>query len=295
MENGCVVNFPCLVTTGIILLLEFEINHYFMAMSHIFLNRAAYLACILDLLAGCVHGEDLFAILSATNATLNTNSTEMTQESVRKEDERAAALRESLNYVAYVTKQREDRIRGVPAPPSQFPFPNVYGGPLHPRPNYVNFYRINDDYPSYLLCEYDIYKQGYSQVDEPTWIKAALKQIRRSGPAKFPPISWVAVVIRNVAEHKDRNTFEQSFKVGALFKASDVFNTSSNLSDMIAKAELDRHPFFFDESKPDLFPANQQRWMMVEHHAATNKSVFIKKPEVIGSKTNIGSGNSGGF
>jgi len=169
----------------------------------------------------------------------------------------------------YVAKQREDRIRGIP-PPSQFPFPNVYGEPLHPRPNYVNFYRINDRYPNYRLCEYDVDVKNYNQSNEPKWFKAALKQARRSGPTKFPPIKWVAVAIRNVAEHKDASTFEKSFNVGALFKASDVFDLSSDLSQLVAHADMDRHPFFLDLKQPDLFPAEQQRWVIVERHVTNS-------------------------
>jgi hypothetical protein len=134
----------------------------------------------------------------------------------------------------------------------------------------VNFYRINDHYPTYLLCEYDVDETNYDQSKESGWFKVALEQIRQSGPTKFPPIKWVAVAIRNVAEHKDASTFEKSFKVGVLFKASDVFDSLSDLSQLVAGAEMDRHPFFFDLKRPDLFPAEQQRWMIVERHAATN-------------------------
>jgi hypothetical protein len=73
-----------------------------------------------------------------------------------------------------------------------------------------------------------------------------------------------------VAGHKDASTFEQSFKVGALFEASEVFDSSSNLSQLVARAHRDRHPFFLDLKRPDLHPAEQQRWMIVERHAATN-------------------------
>jgi hypothetical protein len=80
------------------------------------------------------------------------------------------------------------------------------------------------------------------------------------------------VVVRNVAEHKGASTFEQSFKVGAIFKASDVFDSSSDLSQLVTHADMDRHPFLLDLKRPDLFPAEQQRWMIVERHAATNST-----------------------
>jgi hypothetical protein len=227
------------------------------------LRRTFLTAGGLGLLVGCVcAGEGSPSVSLATNAPPQMTSSESTNQPGRNEADRA--------FDDYVAKQREDRIRGVPPPPSQFPFPNVYGEPLHPRPNYVNFYRINDHYPTYLLCEYDVDENHYDQSNEPKWFKAALKQIRHSGPTKFPPIKWVAVAIRNVAEHKDASTFEKSFKVGAIFKASDVFDSSYDLSQLDAGAEMDRHPFFFDVKKPDLFPAEQQRWIIVEQHAATN-------------------------
>jgi len=132
----------------------------------------------------------------------------------------------------------------------------------------VNFYAVDDRYPAYLQCEYDVEEKNYSQSNEPKWFKASLKQIRRFGPTKFPPIKWVAVIICNAAEHKDVGTFEQSFKVGAIFKASEVFDSSHNLSQLITDAEMDRHPFKYDSSQPT--PGGQQRWMIIEEHAATN-------------------------
>jgi len=36
---------------------------------------------------------------------------------------------------------------------------------------------------------------------------------------------------------------KKSFKVGVLFKASDVFDSLSDLSQLVAGAEMDRHPF----------------------------------------------------
>jgi hypothetical protein len=154
---------------------------------------------------------------------------------------------------------------------SHRPLPNFQAGPLRPRPAYLNFYHLNDARPDYLLCEYRVDEISYNQANEPKWFKAALTQIRHSGKKKFPPIKWVAVVIRNGVEHKGASTFEQSFKVGAIFKASDVFNRWRRLSPLVAQTRTDRHPFHFDQSRPT--PGEQQRWTIVERHAAANHSV----------------------
>jgi hypothetical protein len=145
-------------------------------------------------------------------------------------------------------KAYEARAHGAPLPPSQFNFPNPPGE--RPIPNYRNFYSINDHYQTYLLCEYQVDERNYNPADEPKWFKSALKQIRESGPARFPPLQWMAVIIFNIGEYKDVNTFEECHKVGVLFKASDVFDSSRDIS------------------QPT--PGDQQRWLIVERHAATN-------------------------
>jgi hypothetical protein len=152
--------------------------------------------------------------------------------------------------------------------PSDWPLPNFRAGPGQPPPNYVNFYRMEDRFPSYLLCEYAVEEDHYDQAKELGWFKEALKQIRHSGSKRFPPIKWIAVTIRNVAEHKDESTFELSFKVGAIFNANEVFDRSRELSKLVAQAETDRHPFMLDLKQPT--PGEQQRWVIVERHAATN-------------------------
>src|ERR1700733_8518856 len=83
------------------------------------------------------------------------------------------------------------------APPSEWPFPNYETGPGRPLPNYLNFYTMDDQFPSYLQSEYAVEEKSYHQTNEPKWFKAALKQIRHAGSKKFPPIKWVAVAIRN--------------------------------------------------------------------------------------------------
>lgn len=153
-------------------------------------------------------------------------------------------------------------------PPSEWPFPNYPAGPGNPLPPYVNFYSMNDPYPAYLLCEYQVDEKHYEQSDEPAWFKASLEQIRQSGPKKFPPIKWIAVIIENDAEWNGASTFEQAHKVGVIFKASDVFNPSCDLSQLVAHADMDRHPFKYDTSQPT--PGDQQRWLIVEQHVATN-------------------------
>lgn len=174
-------------------------------------------------------------------------------------------------FEKFAAQQRENNSKGNPPPPSQFHFPSVYGEPLHPSPCYVDFYSVNDHYPDYLLCEYDVDETSYSESAESKWFGDALAQIRHHGPKKFPPVKWVAVIIRNRAEHKGVSTFEQSFKVGAIFKAAGVFDASHDVPGLIAQVSLDRHPFHFDQTKSDLFPVDQQRWIIVEQHAVTNR------------------------
>jgi hypothetical protein len=172
-------------------------------------------------------------------------------------------------FSAFSRMMLKARVNGMSEPPSQFPLPNVEGYAGHPLPDYVNFYCINDHYPNYLLCQYDVDEKNYDQSKESGWFKAALKQVRRSGPKKFPPIDWVAVVIDNGADWKGPGTFEQCYKVGAIFKASDVFGSSHELSQLVADAAKDRHPFKYDQIQPT--PGDQQRWLIVERHSVTNK------------------------
>lgn len=168
----------------------------------------------------------------------------------------------------------EERMRGVPPPPSFFPFPNYEVGPQRPQPIEINFYAINDDTPEYLLCQYDVDEKNYSQLREPKWFRAALDQVRHSGPKQFPPIKWVVVMILNRAEGKDVSGFEQCHKVAAVFKAEDVFDSSRDLSQLVAGAAMDHHPFKYDPTQPT--SGVQQRWMIVERHAATNRPTDTK-------------------
>jgi hypothetical protein len=223
------------------------------------------LVCVLSV--SCVQGgEGSPLALLSTNTPPQTISPEMTQQSNSNEIKRAALLREALQYA---DKQAEDRAHGVPLPPSEFPFPAPDAGPHRPPPSYVNLYGIKDNYPNYLECIYDVDEKKYNQSEDPKWFIESLKQTRHFGPERFPPIRWIAVVIQNRAEHKDASTFEQSFKVGAIFRASDVFDSSRDLSQLVTNAIMDRHPFKYDQPQSKFF-VGEQRWLIVEQHAATN-------------------------
>jgi hypothetical protein len=212
------------------------------------------------ILAGCAgNHEGSPSVLSVTNAPPQMNSDEL----AKTNEMIAGPMNENAR------KGFEVRVRGLPPPPSEFRFPNVEGYAHHPRPNYVNFYDVEDRYPAYLQCEYDVDQKNYSKSNEPTWFKASLNQVRHFGPTKFPPIKWVAVIVCNVAEHNDASTFEQSFKVGAIFKASDVFDDSQDIAQLVTHAPMNRHPFKYDVSQPT--PGDQQRWLIVEQHAVTNR------------------------
>jgi len=211
------------------------------------------------LFAACVYGGE-----SLPSASTNT-SPQMTQPSKNGEAERAAALRAAFQHA---DKQAKDRANGVPPPPSEFPFPAPDAGPHRPPPSYVNLYGVNDHYPDYLECIYDVDEKNYNQSKEPKWFIESLKQTRHFGPEKFPPIKWIAVIIQNRAEHKDASTFEQSFKVGTIFRASDVFDSSRDLSQLVTKATMDRHPFKYEQPQSNRF-VGEQRWLIVEQHVVS--------------------------
>jgi hypothetical protein len=215
------------------------------------------LAISLCFLMGCEKNDA--ASTSASN-TVNQAEGQFDQEAYQKAKDEALADAE---------KALEARKRGAPMPPSQFRFPNT-PEPEQGIPDYLNFYRINDHYPTYLLCQYDVDKKEYNQSVEARWFKTSLEQVRQSGPAKFPPIKWIAVIIVNGAEWQGASTYEQAHKVGAIFKASDVFNPSCDLSQLVAHADMNRHPFQYDTSQPT--PGDQDRWLIVEQHAATNQT-----------------------
>jgi hypothetical protein len=153
-------------------------------------------------------------------------------------------------------------------PAKEVPLPNYPAGPGHPLPPHVDFYEKRTYYPDYLLCTYMVEEKHYDQSKEPAWFRDALQQIRAFGPRRFPPLKWVAVLIFNAEEPSEGRTFEQAHRVGALFRARDVFDPSSDLTQLIAHTEMDRHPFAYDPKQPT--PGEQQRWLIVERHAAAN-------------------------
>jgi hypothetical protein len=161
-----------------------------------------------------------------------------------------------------------ERLRNPP--PSAWHFPNYECGPMRPQPNHVNFYQIDNQFPSYLLCSYHVEETHYNKTKEPIRFKDSLEQIRELSPKEFPPLEWIVVAICNVDEHKGASTFEKSFKVGAIFKANMVFDNSKDLSQLVDKAVKDRHPFMYDSKQPH--PDQQQRWVIVERHASSFKS-----------------------
>ena len=149
--------------------------------------------------------------------------------------------------------------------PLPLPLPNFEGGPMRPLPANINFYMIYDQFPSYLLCTYRIKEENYDSSKEAEYFQKSLQQIRDLGDKEFPPVRWIAVIIRNLAEHKDTSTFEKSFKVGGIFKASDVFDHSKSISNLVSNVELDHHPFVY-EPKQHTDTNLQQRWILVERH-----------------------------
>ena len=222
----------------------------------------AFLFPYLCLLAGCGRSQEA----SAGDAP-QTNRTAVRpagqEPNQLSQDERGRALDAAL---AHAAKVREERLTNPPV--NEISLPNFDSGPGLPRPLGFNFYRIDKRFPAYLLCTYDVSENHYDPSNEAEWFKAALLQIRATGAQSFPPIKWIAVAIVNVAEHKGESTFEQSFKAGAVFRASDVFDLEHDLRKTISQADVDRHPFKY--GTPQSTSGEQQRWTVVEQHAATN-------------------------
>ncbi len=147
------------------------------------------------------------------------------------------------------------------------PLPNFSAGPGLPHPLGLNFYSVNWHYPAYLLCEYSVSENHYDQSNEPAWFDAALLQIRATGRDRFASsLKWVAVAIHNRAER----TYEEGYRVAAIFELSEVFDISRDLARLITQTKLDRHPVIHDPKQ--LTPGEQQRWLIVERHAARNRT-----------------------
>jgi hypothetical protein len=164
------------------------------------------------------------------------------------------------------------------APPKIVGLPNFESGPHRPPPILQNFYEVLDEYPAYLVCIYDVDESYYDSSKEPSWFQASLLQIRNSGRRRFYsvdrgrhsilPLKWVAVIIRNRAEHMGASTFEQSHKAGAIFNIDEVFDPSCNLSQLVVAVQMDRHPFVYNPKWSE-----DDRWVIVKRHAATTRPV----------------------
>jgi len=166
--------------------------------------------------------------------------------------------------------------------------PNYEAGPLNPEPILTNSYEVHDEYLAYLFCTYDVDEPHYDPSMEPAWFKASLLQIRNSGPESFYwiyqcrrgnfPFKWVAVVLVNRAEWHGADTFGQIHKVGAIFNIDEVFDSSRDLSELVAAARMDRHPFVFDPNFGESWEAGKHdRWMIVYRHAATTRPTGASK------------------
>ena len=142
-----------------------------------------------------------------------------------------------------------------------------------PLPIGVNFYGMKNRFPDYLLCSYDVSERRYDQTNEPKWLEAALLQVRGKERSAFPPVKWVAVILFNRAEAGPGTLRDQLAKAGAVFKADDVFGRAVDVRKAVAGATVDRHPLIYDMSQPT--PGEQERWMIVERHAATSRPARI--------------------
>ncbi len=82
------------------------------------------------------------------------------------EETRRADVREALERA---DKRMREREAGAPPLPSELPLPNYGTGPGRPRPMRINFYRMSDNFPDYLQCQYDVSEKRYDESDEPKW------------------------------------------------------------------------------------------------------------------------------
>jgi hypothetical protein len=238
------------------------------------LQKWTALAIMSHLFFGCKQDSDQGAHnASETNVltTKSTNQIPMQTNEWHWDQAKADALRAKANrdqdgaaadaYAAMMREKREHE--GLS---HEVPLPNQWAaGPGLPQPIGLNFYQKDERYPDYLLCLYDVEEHHYDQSNELGWLKASLFQIRGLGQDQFPPIKWAVIVIRNRTEHEGASTFEKSFKLGVVVKANDIFDPQSDLLDLLAKAQKDRHPFLYDSNQQP-----NQRWVIVERHAATN-------------------------
>jgi hypothetical protein len=155
-------------------------------------------------------------------------------------------------------------------PSNEIPLPNFEGRPGVSPPIGVNFYMVFKDYPDYLLCKYDVWEEHYDRTNEPAWFIAALGQIRDLGPNRFPPERYIAIAIFNRAEHRDEKSYAQAYKVAAIFDVNGVFDPSVDIGELMGRTRMDRQPFVYDPQQST--PSQQQRWVIVERHAAATRA-----------------------
>ena len=223
-------------------------------------RRPPLLCCILIaqcVTAGCGRGNNNKTSPQQSSSTSTSGTVSEQQASQGRYQQGKAA---AMEYAQKVYEQG-----GLKSPV----LPNYPAGPGRPSPVQVNFYQIHDDHPDYLLCLFDVDESPYDPSEESRWFESALRQIRNTGQTRFPPVKWVAVIIRNRAEQKDAQTYERAHRVGAVFALKDVFNSSCSLSKLVAAAQLDRHPFAYDPQRTISW--EQDRWLIVERNAATTR------------------------
>lgn len=226
---------------------------------------------MIPFLVGCCYGQNQITVTNQT--TLVTNQSILQTNEWHWDQAKADALKariaqyhnwDDINAYGQMMSEKLEH------EPPQKPLPNFAAGPGMPDPMGMNFYEQDENYPNYIECRYDVSEKHYDPADELEWFKSAILQIRGTGPDRFPPVKWFAIVIVNGAESK-KGTVEQSYKVGAIFKADELFNPENNPTQLLAHATLDRHPFHIDLQKSEYFPSDQQQWLIVERHAATNR------------------------
>jgi len=74
--------------------------------------------------------------------------------------------------MAQSRKEYEERMAGTLKGWAHLP--NYPTGPGRPLPIKVNFYELHDDYPTYLLCTYEVSESEYAASNEPIWFEASL-------------------------------------------------------------------------------------------------------------------------
>jgi hypothetical protein len=224
-----------------------------------YLCRWITLIFYLSLLAGCQRSNE--ASINESNITNVASKKQAIPKEGELSDEEYQRKKEAA--LAGVVKIREEIVRNPQT--NVMPLPNWVSGPGHPRPMGMNFYEIEEQYPDYVICTYDISEKHYDRTNEREWFEAAILQIRGVGKQRFPPVKWFAIVILNRAEFVDRNTIDQSYKVGTILKANQVFDIQQDPMRLVDQAEMDRRPFKVDPN------TQQDRWINVERHAATNQ------------------------